>query len=97
SSPKGGSSALVRFRPSLTPDDPQWWQEHGISPEVRDAQGCIRTKRDNPADIELVRKTYNVPHSRHHIYAGRTDGLLYERHAPPGLGLDPIFPQWRPD
>jgi hypothetical protein len=93
----------------LTPDDEQWWEEHGISLDVRDARPY---QRYTVANREPVRDEYrSLPQSWQKGFMTRvcTDGiskdgveekcagLLIMRHPPRGLDLPPIYAELRPD
>jgi hypothetical protein len=75
----------------------EWWAEHGISPEVRDARGYYRWTTDDTRPIELA-WSFARPFARR--IGEQSDGLVIVRHAPPDLNPNVAYPMYaevRPD
>jgi hypothetical protein len=76
----------------------RWFNDHGISPEVRKGRPYIRWTKD---DRGPVRKAYeDLPRGSRGFMsgiAGQSDGLVIVRHAPPGLDLPHVYAEIRPD
>lgn len=77
----------------------RFFKEHAITPEVGFARPYVRYTADDPSPVQKVYAELPQPGQKGTMtrFAKRADGVIINRHAPTGLGLDHIFPELRPD
>ena len=79
-------------------DVEKFFLDRGVSPEVVAARPYIRYTVDDRSSVRVAYRGLS-PGQRAYMtkLAGRSDGFVITRHAPPGLGLAPVYPELRPD
>ena len=82
---------LSRHRRRVAPDE---FTKRGISPEIRHGRPYERFWKDDPSPVQRAHATLDE-HGRSFItrLAGQQHGWLIPRYPPPGLDLDPIYPE----
>ena len=96
-----GLEAFLRWA-ELEIDRRERWEifaERGISPTVAVSRPYVRWTRESRQSVRQAYKSLPLAGQRAAMVrrAGQCDGFVITRHAPPGLGLDPVYAELRPD
>jgi hypothetical protein len=77
----------------------EWLDEHGIGREEIEAHGIKRYSKNDVSEVQAEYSTLPQPPQKQYMtrIARQHDGLLIPHHAAPGMGLEHVYAQIRPD